>query len=131
MSSNQPLGPYRIGERVGAQVWLAEDTRTGRPVAIKLLSKQMPKEQAKREGLLRDVRVTAALYHTFLVPIVEITAVGDNLLLVMERVEGKPLTKHVAGNPLSREEFFRIAWQLVDVLKYLHIKNILHANVNG
>lgn len=131
MSSNQPLGPYRIGERVGSQVWIAEDTRNGKNVAVKLLSKQMPKDAGRREALLRDIRVTAALYHTFLVPIVEITAVMDNLLMVMEPLEAKPLAKHVGGKPLEREELCRLAWQLVDVLKYLHIKTIVHGNING
>jgi serine/threonine protein kinase len=131
MSSNQVLGPFRIGERVGAQVWLAEDTRNGKTVAIKLLSKQLPKDAGRRESLIRDVRIAAALYHTFLVPILEITAVGDNLLMVMEPLEVKALARHIAGKPLEREELSRIAWQLVDVVKYLHVKTIIHGNING
>ncbi|HEX2122838.1 MAG TPA: hypothetical protein VHL59_14490, partial [Thermoanaerobaculia bacterium] len=62
MSSNHPLGPYLIGERVGSSVWLAEDTRNGKRVAVKLLTRQLPKEQARRDSLIRDVRVSAALY---------------------------------------------------------------------
>lgn len=131
MSSNQVLGPYRIGERVGAQVWIAEDTRNGKSVAIKLLSKQLPKDPARRETLIRDVRVAAALYHTFLVPVIEIANVGDNLLMVMEPIEVTPLSKHIGGKPMEREELCRVAWQLVDVLKYLHVKTIIHGNVNG
>lgn len=131
MSSNQSLGPYRIGERVGAQVWIAEDTRNGKNVAIKLLSKTLPKDGGRREALIRDVRVNAALYHTFLVPILEITAVGDNLLMVMDVVEGQSLAKYVGGRAVPRPEMVQAAWQLVDVVKYLHIKTLLHGNVNG
>jgi len=47
---SQPLGPYVIGERVGTSVWLAEDTRSGKNVAIKLLTRQLPKEAAKRDS---------------------------------------------------------------------------------
>jgi tetratricopeptide (TPR) repeat protein len=65
------------------------------------------------------------------VPIHEVAVVGDNLLMVMEVVEGKSLTKHGAGNALGRDEFFRLAWQLVDVVKYLHVKTIIHGNVSG
>lgn len=130
--SNQVLGPYSIGERVGGQVWLAEDTRSGKTVAIKLLSRQLPKDASRRESLIRDVRVSSALYHTFLVPILEIAEVGDNLLMVMERVEGQCLTKRMqGGTPLDRTEMLRISYQLVDVIKYLHVKGILHGNVNG
>ncbi|HYI10598.1 MAG TPA: protein kinase [Thermoanaerobaculia bacterium] len=129
--SNQPLGPYVIGERVGSSVWLAEDTRNGKRVAIKLLTKQLPKEQAKRDALIRDVRISAALYHAFLVPILEIAPVGDNLLMVMEVLDAQSITRKLRGQPLARPEFFRLSYQLASVVKYLHMKNILHGNING
>ncbi|HEY0372138.1 MAG TPA: serine/threonine-protein kinase, partial [Thermoanaerobaculia bacterium] len=131
MSSNQPLGPYAIGERVGSSVWLAEDTRSGKRIAIKLLTRQLPKDQVKRDALIREVRVTAALYHTFLVPIVEIVPQGDNLLMVMEVVDGQPIPRKLAGAPVDRVEFFRLAYQIASVVKYLHMKNILHGNIAG
>lgn len=131
MSSNQPLGSWLIGERVGASVWIAEDTRNGKKVALKLLTRTLPKDPGKREQLLRDVRVSAALYHTFLVPIVEIATVGDNLVMIMEYVEGQPLTRSLNGQPLDREHFFRFAYQLTSVVKYLHTKMLLHGNING
>ncbi|HEY0141390.1 MAG TPA: protein kinase [Thermoanaerobaculia bacterium] len=129
MSSIQSLGPFAIGERVGSSTWLAEDTRNGKQVAIKLLSRQLPKEPARRDSLIRDVRVTAALYHAFLVPIVEIVPVGDNLLMIMERLEAQPLAKHVGGKPLSRPEVLRLTYQLAEVVKYLHMKGIQHGNI--
>ena len=46
MSSNEATGPYRLGERIGTSVWRAEDTRSGKPVALKVLTKQLPKEIA-------------------------------------------------------------------------------------
>ncbi|HYK06009.1 MAG TPA: protein kinase [Thermoanaerobaculia bacterium] len=131
MSSNPPLGPYLVGERVGNTVWLAEDTRSGKQVAVKLLTKQLPKEPAKREALIRETRISAALYHAFLVPIAEITPVGDNLLMVMDVVDAQPVTRKLGGAPLDRTEFFRHAHQLASVVKYLHMKNILHGNIAG
>jgi tetratricopeptide (TPR) repeat protein len=129
--STQTLGPYVIGERVGTSVWLAEDTRNGKRVAIKLLSKQLPKDEGRRETLIKEVRVAAALYHAFLVPILEITPEGDNLVMVMEVVDGLPISKKLRGQPLERAELFRLAYQLASAVKYLHTKNILHGNING
>jgi Tfp pilus assembly protein PilF/tRNA A-37 threonylcarbamoyl transferase component Bud32 len=129
--SSQSLGPFVIGDRVGTSVWLAEDTRSGKRVAIKLLSKTLPKDEGRRETLIKEVRVAAALYHAFLVPIIEIAAAGDNLLMVMEVVEGQPLTKRLRGTPLDRAAFFRLAYQLSSVVKYLHTKTLLHGNLNG
>ncbi len=131
MSSSQSLGPYAIGERVGSSVWLAEDTRNGRKVAVKLLTRQLPKEAARRDALIRDVRVSAALYHTFLVPVSEIVPQGDNLLMIMDVVDAQPIARRVHGAPLDRAELLRIAYQLAAVVKYLHMKNILHGNVAG
>ena len=131
MSSNQPLGPYAIGERVGSSVWLAEDTRSGRKIAIKLLTRQLPKDAARRDALIREVRVSAALYHTFLVPILEIVPQGDNLLMIMDVVDAQPVGRKVHDAPMDRHEFFRTAYQLASVMKYLQMKNILHGNIAG
>jgi tetratricopeptide (TPR) repeat protein len=131
MSSNQPLGPWVIGERVGTSVWHAEDTRNGKHVAVKLLTKQLPKEQGKRDAMVRDVRIAAALYHSFLIPIIEITPVGDNLLMVMELVDAEPVARKAAGGALSKTEVLRIGHQLGSVVKYLHMKALLHGNVAG
>lgn len=128
--SNQ-IGPYVIGERVGTSVWIAEDSRNGKRVAVKLLSRQLPKDEGRRDILIREVRVAAALYHSFLVPILEIAPIGDNLLMVMDVVEGQPLSKKLHGQPLDRAQFFRIAYQLASVVKYLHIKTLLHGNLNA
>jgi Tfp pilus assembly protein PilF len=129
--STPVAGPFAIGERVGSSVWLADDTRNGKRVAVKLLTRQLPKDAAKRDALIRDVRVAAALYHTFLVPILEIVPEGDNLLMIMEPVEGEPIDRKVVGKPLDRAEFFRVAYQLAAVTKYLHMKSILHGNIAG
>jgi serine/threonine protein kinase/tetratricopeptide (TPR) repeat protein len=130
MSAVQSVGPYRLGERVGASVWKAVDTRNEKQVALKILTKQLPKDQTKRDAFIREVRVAAALYHHFLVPIVEIVPIGDNLILVMEFVEVQSFSQRVGGKPLSRQDFFRLAYQLVDVVKFLHTKGLVHGNIN-
>lgn len=131
MSSSQSLGPWVIGERVGASVWAAEDTRNGKKVALKLLTRTLPKDPAKREQTVRDVRISAALYHTFLVPILEIAVAGDNLVMIMEWVDAQTITRALDGQPMNRERFFRFAYQLTAVIKYLHTKMLLHGNLNG
>jgi hypothetical protein len=129
--SSASLGPFLIGERTGSSVWLAEDTRNGKKIAIKLLTRQLSKESAKREALIREVRIAAALYHTFLVPILEIVQHEDNLLMVMERLDAVAVPRKLQGRPVERAEFFQLAFQLASVVKYLHFKNILHGNING
>jgi tetratricopeptide (TPR) repeat protein len=137
MSTVDPFVPggevlqFRLVERVGASVWRAEDTHSGRSVALKILTRQLPKDQARRDTLLRDARLGAALFHTFLVPVLEIVPAGDTLLLVMEWVEGQSVPQKTGGKPLERAEILRITYQLADVLKLLHARNIVHGNVAG
>ncbi|HJQ41127.1 MAG TPA: protein kinase [Thermoanaerobaculia bacterium] len=131
MSSTNSLGPWSIGERVGSSVWLAEDTRNGKKVALKLLTRTLPKDPGRRETLIRDVRVAAALYHSFLVPILEIEVVGDSLVMIMEVVQGETLARRLHGQPLERNPFFHFAYELASVVKYLHTRMLTHGNINA
>ncbi|HYU24238.1 MAG TPA: serine/threonine-protein kinase, partial [Thermoanaerobaculia bacterium] len=122
---------YRLGDRLGNSVWKAEDTRNGKHVAVKILSRQLPRDPAKREALVREVRLGAALYHSSIVNIVEVASAGDALILVMELVDGQPIAAAVRGTPVDRETFFRVAYQIGDALKLLHAKSVIHGSVSG
>ena len=130
MSAVPTAGPYELGERVGASVWKATDSRTGKPVALKILTRQLPKDAARRDAVVREVRVAAALYHTFLVPIREVLPVGDNLILVMEAIETRSVSAHLERKPAGRSTFFRLAYQLVDAVRFLQTKGLVHGNIN-
>ena len=135
--SNDPVSPgsellqYRLVERLGTSVWRAEDTRNGKPAALKILTKQMPKDPVRRDEALKQVRLGAALYHSFLVPIREIIVAGDVLAMAMDLLEVQPLTKYLDGTPRDREEFFRLSYQIADVVKFLQARQILHGNLTG
>src|ERR1051325_1252784 len=138
MSSVDPFTPgstlltYRLIERVGTSaVWRAEDVRNGKQVAVKILSKQLPRDPAKRDALLRDVRIGGALFHTSLINIVEITPAGDALLLIMEWFDAQPASALFRGKAADRGAFFRIAYQLADVLKLLQARQMIHGNGAG
>ena len=131
LSAGNELLQYRLVERIGSSVWKAEDTKNAKTVAVKILTRQLPKDAARREQVIRDVRLGAALYHSFLVPIHDVIAAGDVLAMVMDLVDGQSLTAKLGGKPLHRVDFFRIAYQLADVLKLLQARNIVHGNVTG
>ena len=137
MASVDPFAPgsalltYKLGQKVSTSVWQAEDTRNKKKVAIKLLSRQLPKDPARREALVRDVRLAGAVYHTSLVNILEIAVAGDALIMVMDWFDGQPLSARVRTKPLDRPEFMKLAYQIADALKMLHAKNLTHSNVTG
>lgn len=125
------LGNYRIGERAGTNVWAAEDTRSGRRVAVKLLSRQLPGDTARRDATLRALRLGAAIYHPALVNIIEVVSVSDMALLVMEWFESQPVSSRYRGAPADRRDFFRVAYQITDAVRVLHAKEVIHGNVAG
>ena len=137
MSSIEPLSPgyellqYRLSQRIGPSVWKAGDTKSGKSVAIKILTRQLPKDQARRDQIIREVRLGAALYHAFLVPIHDVIAAGDVLAMVMDLLDCKSLTAKLEGQPMQKMEFFRIAYQVADVVKLLQARNIVHGNLTG
>lgn len=130
-SAGATVDNYRLIERIGATVWKGVDVRNERQVAVKILTKQLPKDAARRDTLVRETRLAAAIYHAFVVPIMEIAVAGDALLMVMEWFDGEPVTNHVHAQPMQRAAFFRSAAQLVEAVKFLHAKGIIHGNLNG
>lgn len=124
------FGPFKLLERLGTSVWRAEDSRSGKTVAVKVLASRLPSEPGRREAVIRDVRLAAAIRHSALVSLDEVTTAGDALVLVMELFDGQPLAKAI-GSPMSREEFFRTAWQIASALKIVHDRGLVHGNLNA
>jgi serine/threonine protein kinase len=111
MSTGKRLGSFILGERVGTSVWLAENVDDERQVAVKVLTRQLPESPAAREAMVREARSGAALYHTFLVPILEVEEIDDALLLIMERVTAEPLSRKLGGVAATPSDCYRMAYQ--------------------
>ncbi len=122
---------FRLLDHVGASVWRAEDTRNGKTVAVKVLTKQLPRDPARREEVIRAIRLGAAIYHASLVTVLEIVPADDALLLVMEWFDGKPVAVAYRGRAADRTEFFRVVYQIADAVKLMQAKNVLHLNIAG
>src|SRR3954471_2557463 len=137
MSSTDPfvaggtILSFRLIERVGASVWRAEDTRNGKTVALKVLTKQLPRDPARREAVIREIRQGAALYHSSIVTILEICPADDALVMIMEWFDGAPVSIAYRGHAADRTEFFRAVYQLADAVKLMEAKNVLHLNIAG
>src|ERR1700736_3573624 len=118
MQAGDRLGPYEILSRIGeggmGTVYKARDTRLDRVVAIKKSS------QAFSDRFEREAQAIAALNHPH---ICQLYDVGPDYL-VMEFVEGKPLT-----GPVPAAEAVRYAIQVADALDAAHRKGITHRDL--
>ncbi|MFN2577886.1 MAG: tetratricopeptide repeat protein [Pyrinomonadaceae bacterium] len=129
----QQLSHYRIIEKLGSggmgEVFLAQDTRLERKVAIKMLpAKSIDDVQAKRR-LFREARAAATLDHPNICSIHEVNEDNDCLFIVMQYVEGETLATRLVHTPLAPDEVIDIAIQVIEALSEAHSRGVIHRDI--
>jgi serine/threonine protein kinase len=137
---NEPLltvgatyGPYRVLGLLGAggmgQVFLAEDVRLGRRVAIKSLAGRWLESSTARPRLMREARAAAALTHPHIATLYDVLEDAGHLLLVMEYVEGRPVSALLEDGPIAVGHALRLAIQITDAVGFAHDHGIIHCDI--
>ena len=119
-----PLGKGGMGE-----VFLAEDSRLERRVAVKLLPESIQEDRVARERLRREALAAAALDHPFICKVHEIGDADGRMFVVMEFVEGETLHAAVRRDMLPMREVIEIAHELAQALDTAHRRNIIHRDL--
>ena len=127
------LGIYRLIAPLGAggmgEVWKAEDTRLGRTVAIKILPAAVAAESDMMARLRREARTAAQLNHPNIATIHAFDEAEGRLYIVMEYVEGAPLSTLIRRGPMAEAEVCRIGKSVADALAEAHAKGIVHRDI--
>lgn len=122
---------YRVIRRLGAggmaTVWLAEDERLGREVAIKRLKTDAPEDSLAR--FRREARLGATLNHPNFVSVYDTIATDDCALIVMEYVPGKSLEELVARGPVDPMEAVSILRGAAAALDHAHAAGVVHRDI--
>jgi tetratricopeptide (TPR) repeat protein len=131
LNPGQRLGPYEILQSLGSggmgAVYLARDTRLDRRVAIKALKDSTSPQSAER--VLREARATARLNHPNIAALYDVIELEGTPLLVIEYVEGDPLTKVLAAGAAPFARVIEIGTELADALDYAHRAGLVHRDV--
>jgi hypothetical protein len=126
-------GPYRVLRLIGAggmgQVYLAEDTRLGRRVALKSLAGSWLKSRTGRQRLLHEARTAAALSHPHIAPLYDVLEDENCFLLVMEYVEGRTAAALAAEGQLPIAQALRLMTQICEAVIYAHDRGIIHCDL--
>ena len=126
---------YKIIEKLGeggmGVVYLAEDTKLKRQVAIKFLPNHIAANSDERKRFEIEAQAAAALNHPNIATIHAIEKDDDNLFLVMEYITGKHLKDHIKSQPLNVEEAIKIATQIASGLQAAHKKAIVHRDIKS
>lgn len=126
---------YRIDQMLGeggmGQVYRAEDTKLGRPVALKFVRDLEGASGEERERLLREARAASALKSSNIATIYDVAEEAGQLFIVMEHVEGEPLSAAIDRGPLPLRDALSIASQVADALDEAHGRGIVHRDIKS
>jgi serine/threonine protein kinase len=133
MSLPSRLGPYEIRAKLGAggmgEVYLAEDTRLKRQVAIKILAAGPVADEQGRRRLVREAQAAAALDHANICSIYDVSEQDGRTFIVMQHVQGDTLAARIHGNRPPLSEALDIACQVADGLAEAHARGIVHRDI--
>ena len=110
-------------------VWLAEDTRLHRQVALKMVRPADHQDDASRAGLMREARAAAALNHPHLATVHDVLEQDGQIVIVFEYVEGETLHARMARGPVPAPEAVDIASQIAKALVAAHAHGIVHRDL--
>jgi hypothetical protein len=127
------LGHYRIISKLGeggmGTVYRARDQVLQRDVALKFFAETLGLEA--RQFLLREARATSALSHPNICTVHEVGEADGECYIVMELIEGRPLSASIGSGGLPYESVMRYGAQIAGALTHAHGRNIVHRDLKS
>ncbi len=127
------LGPYKIIEQLGAggmgEVYLGEDTRLGRKVAIKVLPEEYASDPERLARFEQEARAAAALNHPHIAVVHDIGTEGDIHFMVQEYLEGQSLRERLDKGALPLDKALDLATEVGEALIAAHKAGIIHRDL--
>ncbi|HMV67385.1 MAG TPA: serine/threonine-protein kinase [Myxococcota bacterium] len=132
--SGDTIGSYVVERPLGeggfAQVWLAHHAILHSKHAIKLLDPQWLVNERMRERFLAEGRILAQMRHPNLVAVTDVLVEYPHRVgLVMEFVEGRALSDHIAQGPIPLARAAPIVQGILDGVGYAHGRGIVHRDL--
>jgi two-component system LytT family response regulator len=133
LETGSNVAHYRIGSRLGeggmGAVYLADDTRLGRRVALKVLPVNVAADPERMHRFVQEAKLASALTHPNVAYIYEIGEDDGLRFLAMEYVAGEALSVRLARGPVAFTELLSVGIQVADALDDAHSKGIVHRDI--
>ena len=127
------IGPYIIRHEIGrggmGVVYLADDTRLFRRVALKALNPGAGRDPDRRERLKREARAAAALSHPGIATVYALEEIDGELYLACEYIPGQTLRALLENGPPPPAEMVDIAMQLARAMAVAHAHGVVHRDL--
>ncbi len=132
--SGTKVGRFVVGHKLGAggmgEVYYAEDTKLHRPVALKRLFPELRPSSKTRQRILQEAQRASALSSEYIASIYDVLEEDNEILLVMEYVDGSTLRRRLENiGRLPLNSFLPVAVQCAEALAEAQQKGILHRDV--
>jgi len=133
LSVGQKIGTFEVLSFISrggmGEVYLAQDQRLNRKVALKLLPASFTKDNDRLRRFAQEARAASALNHPNIITIYEIQELNSSHVIATEFVEGETLRQRMNRAPLSLSETLNISIQISDALSAAHKAGIIHRDI--
>jgi serine/threonine protein kinase/tetratricopeptide (TPR) repeat protein len=129
----ETISHYRILERLGeggmGVVYLAEDLKLGRSIALKLLPPECTRSTQARARFLREARTAASLNHPNICTIYAVDEADGRVFIAMEHIDGESLSDRIARGPIGISEVISTGIAVAEGLGAAHSHGIVHRDI--
>jgi eukaryotic-like serine/threonine-protein kinase len=133
IASGTRLGRYEIISSLGAggmgEVYLANDTKLDRKVALKILPQQFAEDADRMRRFVREAKSASALNHPNIITIHEIGEADGTHFIATEFIDGTTLSEYAKANYLNYKAVLEIAIQVASALEEAHTAGIVHRDI--
>src|SRR2546430_11000561 len=124
LSPNSNLSHYRIVSKIGAggmgEVYLAQDTKLDRKVALKILPAEVAADRNRMNRFVQEAKAASALNHPNIITIHEIDQTDSAHFIAMEFIDGETLRERLSGAPMNLSEVLDVAIQTSSAFSAAH-----------
>jgi eukaryotic-like serine/threonine-protein kinase len=126
------LGRYEIRSQIGAggmgEVYLAQDSKLDRKVALKILPADVSSDQRRMNRFIQEAKAASALNHPHILTIYEIGTTETSRFIATEFIDGETLRQRI-GSGMKLEEILEISIQIASALAAAHAAGIVHRDI--
>jgi eukaryotic-like serine/threonine-protein kinase len=133
MEQPKRLGDYEVLDQLGSggmgAVYRVRNVISDRIEAMKVLLPDLVGRQDLATRFLREIKVLAALDHPHIAALRTAQTVDNQLVMIMELVEGQSLAQRLAQGPIAAADALQVVRQVLDALDYAHRQDVIHRDI--
>jgi serine/threonine protein kinase/tetratricopeptide (TPR) repeat protein len=133
ITNGTKLGRYEIRSKIGAggmgEVYLAQDTKLERTVALKILPANVAADRQRMQRFIQEAKAASGLNHPNILTVHEIEQIDSVQLIATELIDGETLRQHLNARRIIIAEALDVSMQIASALSAAHAAGIIHRDI--